>query len=50
VLAEGPFCGLNRVERLIEANGLRTRPRRRGLLKENRERSVIAYNLLDRAF
>ena len=48
VLAEGIACGLHRVERLMRVNGLRARPRRRGLPKDNGERSVIADNLLAR--
>ncbi len=35
VLAEGIACGLHRVERLMRVNGLRARPRRRGLPKDN---------------
>jgi putative transposase len=50
VLAEGFACGLHRVERLMKVNGLRARPRRRGLPKDEGERSVIAANLLDRDF
>lgn len=33
VLAEGLCCGLHRIERLMRENGLRARPRRRGLPK-----------------
>ena len=33
VLAEGLSCGLHRIERLMRENGLRARPRRRGLPK-----------------
>lgn len=48
VLAEGFACGLlHRVERLMRLHGLRARPRRRGLPKDNGARSVIADNLLD---
>jgi putative transposase len=50
VLAEGFACGLHRVERLMKVNGLRARPRRRGLPKDDGLRSVIADNLLDRDF
>ena len=50
VLAEGLAGGLHRVERLMKVNGLRARPRRRGLPKDDGERSVIADNLLDRDF
>lgn len=37
VLAEGLACGLRRVERLMRENGLRARPRRRGLPKVQRD-------------
>jgi putative transposase len=50
LLADGYRCGLYRVERLMHAQGLRTRPRRRGLPKDQGERSVIAGNVLDRQF
>jgi putative transposase len=50
VLAEGISCGLHRIERLMRQQGLRARPRRRGLPKDNGERSVIAENVLDRQF
>lgn len=50
VLEEGLACGLHRIERLMRVNGLRARPRRRGLPKDDGERSVIADNLLDRNF
>jgi len=50
VLAEGLCCGLHRVERLMRENGLRARPRRRGLPKDTGERSAVSDNLLDRAF
>ena len=50
VLAEGISCGLHRIERLMRQQGLRARPRRRGLPKDNGERSVIADNVLDRQF
>ena len=50
VLAEGLSCGLHRVERLMRENGLRARPRRRGLPKDTGERSAVSANLLDRAF
>ncbi len=48
-LAEGLSCGLHRVERLMRENGLRARPRRRGLPKDTGQRAV-SDNLLDRAF
>ena len=38
VLAEGLSCGLHRVERLMREHGLRARPRRRGLPKDDGER------------
>lgn len=50
VLAEGLSCGLHRVERLMRENGLRARPRRRGLPKDTGERAAVAENLLDRSF
>ena len=50
LLAEGLSCGLHRVERLMRLQGLRARPRRRGLSKDDGARSVIADNVLDRQF
>lgn len=50
VLAEGISCGLHRIERLMRQQGLRARPRRRGLPKDHGERAVIAGNVLDRQF
>jgi putative transposase len=50
LLAEGISCGLHRIERLMRQQGLRARPRRRGLPKDHGERSVIADNVLDRQF
>jgi putative transposase len=50
LLAEGLSCGLHRIERLMRQQGLRARPRRRGLPKDHGERSVIAGNVLDRQF
>lgn len=50
LLAEGISCGLHRIERLMRQQGLRARPRRRGLPKDLGERSVVAGNLLDRQF
>ena len=50
VLEEGLACGLHRIERLMRANGLMARPRRRGRPKDDGERSVIADNVLDRDF
>ena len=50
VLAEGMSCGLHKVERLMRTQALRARPRRRGLPKDEGQRSVIAPNVLDRQF
>jgi len=52
VLAEGISCGLHRIERLMRANALRARPRRRGLPKDVGDRAIgtVAPNLLDRQF
>ena len=50
ILAEGIACGLHRIERLMRVQGLRARPRRRGLRKDHGERSIIAGNVLDRQF
>ena len=50
VLAEGMTCGLHRIERLMRENALRARPRRRGLPKDDGERSVVSSNILDRQF
>jgi len=50
LLADGMSCGLHRVERLMRELGLRARPRRRGLPKDQGERSVIAGTVLDRQF
>ena len=50
LLAEGLSCGLHRVERLMRQQALKARPRRRGLPRDNGERSVIAGNVLDREF
>ena len=50
LLAEGLSCGLHRIERLMRVHGLRARPRRRGLPKDDGLRSVIADNILDRQF
>ena len=50
LLAEGLSCGLQRIERLMRVHGLKARPRRRGLPKDDGLRSVIADNLLDRQF
>jgi putative transposase len=51
VLAEGASCGLHRIERLMRANALRARPRRRGPPKDDDQRSpTVAPNVLDRQF
>ncbi len=52
VLADGASCGLHKIERLMRANALRARPRRRGLPKDEGERiaSAVAPNALDRQF
>jgi putative transposase len=50
VLALGERCGLHRIERLMQVQALRARPRRRGLPKDHGERSAIADNVLDRQF
>jgi putative transposase len=50
LLAEGLSCGLHRIERLMRVHGLKARPRRRGLPKDDGLRSVIADNVLDRQF
>lgn len=51
VLADGVSCGLHKIERLMRGEALRARPRRRGLPKDEGERSLSpASNVLDRAF
>ena len=51
VLAEGAGCGLHKIERLMRANAFRARPRRRGLPKDDGQRSpIVAPNVLDRQF
>ena len=50
VLADGIDCGLHRIERPMRMQALRARPRRRGLPKDDGQRSAIAPNTLDRAF
>lgn len=50
VLAEGVACGLHRVERLMRTEGLRARPRWRGLPKDDGLRQAGAANFLDRQF
>ncbi len=46
----GQRCSLHRIERLMRMQDLRARPRRRGLPKDQGERSAIADNVLDRQF
>jgi putative transposase len=52
VLAEGFSCGLHKIERLMQQNALRARPRRRGLPKDSGQRlaDAVAPNVLDRQF
>ena len=50
VLAGGRAAGLHVVEKLMQRQALRARPRRRGLPKDAGERSAIADNVLDRQF
>ena len=52
VLAEGGTCGLHRIERLMRAQALRARPRRRGLPADTgvRAADAVAANVLDRQF
>ena len=52
VLAEGGSCGLHRIERLMRAQALRARPRRRGLPADagTRVASAMAANVPDRQF
>jgi putative transposase len=52
VLEAGFSCGLHKIERLMRAQALRARPRRRALPKDHGERSAsaIAPNVLDRQF
>lgn len=50
VLAEGFSCGLHQIERLMSAQALKARPRRRRLPKDAGERSILAGNVLDRHF
>jgi putative transposase len=52
VLATGASCGLHHVERLMRAEALWARPRRRGLPADRGERcrAAIAANVLDRQF
>lgn len=50
VLAEGIDCGLHRIERLMRAQALRARPRRRSLPRDEGRRLAIAPNTLGREF
>jgi len=52
LLAEGFACGLHRIERLMKANAMKARPRRRYLPPDRGERitSAIAPNVLERQF
>jgi putative transposase len=51
VLAGGVNCGLHRIERLIRAQALRARPRRRSLPQdEGPRKGAAAPNVLDRGF
>jgi putative transposase len=52
MLAEGVACGLHKIERLMRAQALLARPRRRGLPKDEGDRLMAALspNLLDRQF
>ena len=52
VLAEGFNCGLHRIERFMQSNALRSRPRRRKLPSDTGLRTInmIAPNILDRQF
>ncbi len=52
VLAEGFACGLHRIERLMQLQALRARPRRRRLPKDEGDRRMpgVPSNILDRQF
>lgn len=52
VLADGVACGLHRIERLMRAQALRARPRRRRLPADTgvRSKDAMAANVLDRQF
>jgi putative transposase len=50
VLAEGFECGLHGIERLLQMNAVRARPRRRQRPKDQGEQSIIAPNVLEREF
>ena len=50
LLAGGASCGLHQVERLMRAQALRARPRRKRLPSDQGERNKAAANVLDRQF
>ena len=52
LLADGADCGLHRIARLMRLQGLRARPRRRRLPKDDGDRQLetVPANLLDRQF
>lgn len=50
VLASGEDCGLHLIEKLMQQQALRARPRRRGLPKDDSQRGEAAANVLDRQF
>ena len=52
MLAEGFACGLHRIERLMQLQALRARPRRRRLPKDEADRQMpsVPSNILDRQF
>ena len=52
LLADGAWCGLHRIERLMRLQALKARPRRRRLPPDRGERQVaaVAANVLDRTF
>src|SRR5437016_8533584 len=52
MLEEGVSCGLHRIERLMQLQALKARPRRRRLPPDLGERQVaaVAPNVLDRTF
>lgn len=49
-MADGFNAGLHRIERLMHQEGLRARPRRRGLPQAAGQRHAASPNILDRAF
>ena len=52
MLAEGSSCGLHRIERLMQSQALRARPRRRRLPSDSGQRiaDAVSPNVLDRQF